>query len=138
MKTYLPEAKKIIKWYLLDAQGVALGRVASRAALLLRDKSNPDYTPFFDRGNAVVIVNASKILLSGRKLLQKRYHSHSGYPGGQRSFSVERLGWQKVLRKAIYGMLPKNKLRDRMITRLYIYEGPEHQFDAQRPVKVEL
>jgi large subunit ribosomal protein L13 len=138
MKTFLPSAKKEAKWFLINAQNIALGRICTRAAIILRGKDSPDYTPFFESGNRVVITNASQALLTGRKLRQKTYFSHSGYPGGQKIRTVEKMGWKKVVRNAVYGMLPKNRMRDKLIINLYVYEGPEHEQISQKPVEVKI
>jgi len=138
MKTYLPKAQKVSEWFLIDATNIPMGRLAETAAKILRGKNAPDYTPFFDRGDSVVIINAEKVKLTGKKLAQKTYFSHSGYPGGEHYKSIEKMGWQKVIRSAVYGMLPKNKLRDKQIIRLYTYEGPEHTHTSQNPKVIEV
>ena len=138
MKTLLPEAKKLANWYLLDAENIPLGRLATRAALTLRGRYSPQYTPFLDRGDNIIIINAEKVKLTGKKYSQKSYFSHSQYPGGEKHRSLSKIGWQKVIRHAVYGMLPKNRLRNKMIIRLHVIEGSEHRFAAQKPEKLEL
>ena len=125
MSTYFPKAGEIArKWYVVDASGLALGRVASQVARILMGKENPKYTPFLDTGDHVVVINADKIRLTGNKIEQKVYHSHSGYPGGLKTVPVKRVRETRpewVVREAILGMLPKNKLQARRAKKLRVY-----------------
>jgi large subunit ribosomal protein L13 len=137
MKTYSAKPGEIVReWYLVDAQGQTLGRLATQIADTLRGKRKPQYTPHVDTGDFVVVVNAEKIAVTGNKLDQKRYYRHSGYPGGLRSRTLrdqlERRPTE-VLRTAVRGMLPKNRLARRQLTKLKIYAGPEHPHEAQNP-----
>jgi large subunit ribosomal protein L13 len=142
MKTYSAKPKELEqRWYLVDAEGQTLGRLATRIADTLRGKQKPEYTPHVDTGDFVVVVNAEKITVTGKKLEQKRYYRHSGYPGGLRSRTLaEQLDRRptEVLRKAVKGMLPRNRLADRQITKLKIYAGPEHPHRAQNPQPLAL
>jgi large subunit ribosomal protein L13 len=137
MKTYSAKPKEIEqRWYLVDAEGQTLGRLATRIADTLRGKRKPQYTPHVDTGDFVVVVNAEKIAVTGQKLEKKRYYRHSGYPGGLRSRTLaEQLERRptEVLRDAVKGMLPRNRLARRQITKLKIYAGPEHPHGAQNP-----
>jgi large subunit ribosomal protein L13 len=124
------------RWHLVDAEGQTLGRLATRIADTLRGKDKPQFTPHVDTGDFVVVVNAEKIAVTGKKLDDKMYHRHSGYPGGLRSRSLrEQLERQptEVLRKAVKGMLPRNRLGRAQIKKLKIYAGPEHPHGAQAP-----
>src|SRR5438128_10123678 len=124
------------RWYLVDAEGQTLGRLATRIADTLRGKGKPAYTPHVDTGDFVVVVNAEKIRVTGNKLDQKRYYRHSGYPGGLRSRTLrEQLDRrpEEVLRKAVKGMLPRNRLASAQLRKLKIYAGPEHPHAAQNP-----
>ena len=128
-------------WYLVDAEGQTLGRLATRIADTLRGKGKPEYTPHVDTGDFVVVVNAEKIQVTGNKLDQKMYHRHSGYPGGLRSRTLrEQLERRptEVLRKAVKGMLPRNRLGRAQIGKLKIYVGPEHPHEAQSPEPLKL
>lgn len=124
------------RWHLIDATDKVLGRVATEAATLLTGKNKPGYAPFLVTGDHVVIINAEKVRLSGQKLDQKVYRRHTGYPGGLREITVRRLLATKpeeVIKGAVSGMLPKNKLRKQLERRLRVYSGPEHPHAAQRP-----
>jgi large subunit ribosomal protein L13 len=137
MKTYSAKPKEIEQqWYLVDAEGQTLGRLATRIADTLRGKRKPEYTPHIDTGDFVVVVNAEKIAVTGKKREDKIYYRHSGYPGGlrERTFAeeIERRPTE-VLRKAVKGMLPRNRLARRQLTKLKIYAGPEHPHGAQNP-----
>jgi large subunit ribosomal protein L13 len=128
-------------WYLIDAEGQTLGRLASRIAPILKGKHKPIYTPHLDCGDFVVVVNAEKVRVTGRKLDQKFYHRHSGYPGGLTSINLrDQLARypERVLQAAIRGMLPKNKLGRRMIKKLKVYAGDSHPHQAQNPRPLEL
>ena len=143
MSTYTVKAGEIErKWWVVDADGATLGRLATRIASALRGKHKVAFTDHLDVGDAVVVVNATKIRVTGKKLQQKIYARHSGYPGGFRSETLERLlsrRPEEVIRRAVRGMLPRNRLGDRMIRKLYVYAGPDHPHTAQRPesMKVE-
>jgi large subunit ribosomal protein L13 len=124
------------RWYVVDAEGQTLGRLATRIADTLRGKNKAQYTPHVDTGDFVVVVNAEKIAVTGKKLDEKLYHRHSGYPGGLRTRTLrEQLDRRptEVLRKAVKGMLPRNRLARAQLTKLKIYAGPEHPHDAQAP-----
>jgi large subunit ribosomal protein L13 len=137
MKTYTAKPKEIEqRWYLVDAEGQTLGRLATRIADTLRGKRKPEYTPHIDTGDFVVVVNAEKIAVTGKKRDDKVYYRHSGYPGGLRERTLgEELERRptEVLRTAVKGMLPRNRLARRQLTKLKIYAGPEHPHGAQNP-----
>lgn len=129
------------EWVLIDAENEILGRMASKAAVLLRGKHKPNYTPHVDCGDNVIIINAEKIRLTGDKWNAKEYIRHSGYPGGQRSLTATELMAKKptaMVEKAIKGMLPKTKLGADLFRNLYVYEGSEHDQEAQKPKKINL
>ncbi len=142
MKTYNAKPGEVErKWVVLDAEDQVLGRLATKAASLLMGKHKPEYTPHVDTGDFVVVVNASAVKLTGRKLDQKAYYRHTGYPGGIRSRSArevlaKRPDW--MVREAVKGMLPKNVLGRRLITKLKVYAGAEHPHLAQKPAAVTL
>jgi large subunit ribosomal protein L13 len=142
MKTYSAKPAEITRdWYLVDADGQTLGRLATAIADTLRGKRKPIFTPHVDTGDFVVVVNAEKIVVTGSKLDQKRYYRHSGYPGGLRSRTLrEQLERRptEVLRTAVKGMLPKNKLARHQITKLKIYAGPDHPHASQNPQPLKL
>ena len=142
MKTYTAKPGEITRdWYVVDAEGQTLGRLATQIADTLRGKTKPQYTPHVDTGDFVVVVNAEKIAVTGQKLDQKRYYRHSGYPGGLRSRTLrEQLDRRptEVLRKAVKGMLPKNRLARQQLTKLKVYAGPEHPHGAQAPKPLEV
>ena len=137
MKTWNAKAEDVERrWYVVDAEGQTLGRLATRIADTLRGKGKPQYTPHVDSGDFVVVVNAEKVAVTGNKLDDKRYYRHSGYPGGLRVRTLrEQLDRQptEVLRKAVKGMLPRNRLARRQITKLKVYAGPQHPHEAQNP-----
>jgi large subunit ribosomal protein L13 len=137
MKTYSAKPGEVTReWYLVDAEGKTLGRLATQIADTLRGKRKPQFTPHVDTGDFVVVVNAEKIQVTGNKLDQKRYYRHSGYPGGLRSRTLrEQLERRptEVLRVAVKGMLPKNRLARQQLTKLKIYAGAEHPHEAQNP-----
>jgi large subunit ribosomal protein L13 len=142
MKTY--QAKNTERdrtWVVVDAEGKTLGRFATQIADLLRGKRKPTYTPHVDVGDFVVVVNAEKIRVTGNKLNDKRYWRHSGYPGGIRSRTLsEMLDRQpeEVIRKAVKGMMPRNRLSRQQLTKLKVYAGPEHPHEAQSPTEMEI
>jgi large subunit ribosomal protein L13 len=142
MKTYTAKPGEITRdWYVVDAEGKTLGRLATQIADTLRGKTKPQYTPHVDTGDFVVVVNAEKISVTGQKLDQKRYYRHSGYPGGLRSRTLrEQLDRRptEVLRKAVKGMLPRNRLARQQLTKLKIYAGPEHPHEAQAPKPLQV
>jgi len=138
MKTYMakPLDIKERKWYTLDAEGKVLGRLAVEAARILRGKHKPDFTPHVDTGDFVIVINAEKIVLTGNKLMGKKYIRHSGYPGGLKVVSYNTLLKTKpelAVEKAIKGMLPHNRLGADMARKLKVYKGPEHPHQAQKP-----
>ena len=142
MKTYTAKKGEIAReWYLVDADGQTLGRLATRIADTLRGKGKPEYTPHVDTGDFVVVVNAEKIAVTGKKLDDKIYYRHSGYAGGLRSRPLRdelQRRPTEVLRRAVKGMLPRNRLARKQLTKLKIYAGPEHPHQAQAPEPLEL
>ena len=142
MKTYAPRARDIERrWYVIDADGAVLGRLASEVAKLLRGKHKPIFAPHADTGDHVIVINARGVRLSGSKLEGKLYHHHSGYPGGLKTVKYGRLMSERptlVVEKAVRGMLPKNRLGRKMIGKLSVYEGAEHPHAAQSPVPLGL
>lgn len=142
MKTVVPSKGEIQRqWHVIDAEDQVLGRVASRAATLLMGKHKPSYTPFLDTGDHVVVINAAKIRLTGRKEEAKIYRWHSGYPGGLREVAAKKLRAtqpHKMLEQAISGMLPKTKLGKQMYRKLKVYAGDKHPHQAQKPVALSL
>jgi large subunit ribosomal protein L13 len=142
MKTWNAKPNELEKrWYVVDADGQNLGRLATRIADTLRGKRKPEFTPHVDTGDFVVVVNAEKVAVTGNKLEQKRYYRHSGYPGGLRSRTLaEQLQRRptEVLRRAVKGMLPRNRLGRAQLLKLKVYAGPEHPHEAQRPEPLPL
>ena len=142
MKTAIPSASGIERlWHLIDADNAVLGRLASKAAMLLMGKHKPSYTPFLDTGDHVVVVNAAKVRLTGRKEEQKLYRRHSGYPGGlteTKARVVRQARPARMVEEAIQGMLPKTKLGKQMYRKLQVYAGPKHPHQAQKPVELTL
>ena len=141
-KTYSPKAKEITRaWYVIDADGAVLGRLASEVAKILRGKHKPTYAPHLDTGDHVIVVNAAKVRLTGGKELKKVYYRHSGYPGGIKEVPFERLMAdrpERVVEKAVKGMLPKTRLGRQMGGKLRIYKGPEHEHSSQKPTPLRL
>jgi large subunit ribosomal protein L13 len=137
MKTFVPKKNEIErKWWLIDADGKVLGRLATEISILLQGKRNPEFVRFMDSGDFVVVINAEKVVVTGKKLEQKKYYSHSGYPGGIREKTLKELlekNPEDVLRKAVRGMIPKNKLGRAMHKKLKVYAGPDHPHEAQMP-----
>ena len=137
MKTYMPSGKNIQrKWYVVDAEGQTLGRLASQVAAVLRGKNKPEFTPFLDMGDYVIVVNADKVKLTGKKLDKKIYSTHTGQPGGLRETPYRLLMQTKpelAVKQAVKGMLPKNTLGRNMFKKLKVYAGPEHGHEAQQP-----
>jgi large subunit ribosomal protein L13 len=142
MKTYQAKKEEIDhKWYVVNAEGKVLGRLSTELAKILRGKNKPIYTPHVDTGDFVVVVNAGKVTLTGKKLKDKIYYHHTGYPGGIKEMSAEKLLAKKpteMIRMAVRGMLPKNSLGRQMLRKLKIYAGPNHPHEAQQPVSLEL
>jgi large subunit ribosomal protein L13 len=141
-KTYVAKpTDREREWVLVDANGKTLGRLATQIADVLRGKRKPQYTPHVDTGDFVVVINAEKIAVTGKKRTDKRYYRHSGYPGGLRSRSFEEMlarRPEEILRLAVKGMLPRNRLARKQITKLKIYAGPEHPHIAQKPRVLEM
>ena len=136
MKTYLPKPGENQQWLLIDAEDKILGRVAAEAASLLRGKHKPTYTPFLDSGDCVVIINADKIRVTGKKLEDKMYYRHSGYRGGMRECNLQQMMDKhptRALTLAITGMLPHNSLGRKLATHVRVYAGPDHEQTAQNP-----
>ncbi|MDD3653269.1 MAG: 50S ribosomal protein L13 [Desulfotomaculaceae bacterium] len=138
MKTYMakPLDIKERKWYILDAEGKVLGRLATEAARILRGKHKPDFTPHVDTGDHVIVINADKIVLTGNKLANKKYIRHSGFPGGLKEVSygiLMKSRPEKIVEKAIRGMLPHNRLGVDLARKLKVYRGSEHPHQAQKP-----
>ena len=142
MNTFVPKKDDIErKWYIVDAEGQVFGRVASQVASILRGKNKPYYTPNMDTGDYVIIINADKLVLTGKKLDQKVYYHHSGYAGGLKETKYRKLMAEKpefAIRRAVVGMLPKGPLGRQMAKKLKVYAGPEHEHAAQKPEKYEL
>jgi len=129
------------QWVVVDADGQTLGRLASKVAKLLRGKYKPDFTPHVDCGDNVIVINAEKINLTGKKWTDKSYIRHTGYPGGQRSLTATEVFEKdptRLISKSVKGMLPKNKLGAAILRNLYVYEGAEHQQEAQKPNAINL
>lgn len=141
MKTYMAQPATVqMKWYVVDATGMVLGRLASQVAAVLRGKNLPDFTPNVDTGNHVIVINCDKVILTGKKLEQKMYRRHSNYPGGLKEMTYEKLMATKpefAVFKAIKGMLPHNTLGSVMISKLKVYSGSEHNHQAQMPVELK-
>ena len=142
MKSYMARPQEVErKWHVIDAEDKTLGRLASEIARILRGKNKPQYTPHVDTGDFVVVVNADRVKVSGRKAEQKLYRRHTGYPGGLRETSYEQMMDRKptdILRKAVWGMIPKTRLGRQQFKKLKIYAGPEHPHEAQRPEPYEV
>ena len=142
MNTQFPSKGEIVRqWHVLDAQDLVLGRVASTVALLLMGKHKPTYTPFLDTGDHVIVINAAKVRLTGRKDEQKLYRHHTGYPGGLIEIGARKVRATRptrMIEDAISGMLPKNKLGKQMYRKLKVYAGDKHPHQAQQPVPLEL
>ena len=142
MRTFSAKKEEIDRdWYVVDAEGQTLGRLASRIATVLKGKHKPIYTPHLDCGDFVIVVNADKVRVTGRKMDQKFYYHYSGYPGGLSAISLrDQLGRypERVLQAAVKGMLPKNRLGRQMLKKLKVYAGEEHPHQAQQPKPLEL
>jgi len=141
-KTVSANAATVEKnWVVVDAEGQTLGRLASKVALLLRGKRKPNYTPHVDCGDNVIILNAEKVVLSGNKMTDKTYVWHTGYPGGQRTTNPESMMAkfpERVVEKAVKGMLPKNRLGAQLFRNLHVYAGAEHKHEAQQPTAINI
>ena len=142
MKTFSAKPHEVEReWFVVDAQGRTLGRLATQIATLLRGKHKPIYTPHVDCGDHVIVVNADKINVTGQKLDQKIYYRHSGYPGGLKQVTLRRrlqTHPERVIESAVRGMLPKNRLGRKMFKKLKVYAGPNHPHEAQQPMPLEL
>ena len=140
--TYMAKPNEVErKWYVIDAEGKTLGRLASEVAILLRGKHKPQFTPHIDTGDFVIVINASKVVLTGKKLQKKMYYRHSSYPGGLKTTSAGDMLQKKperMLELAVFGMLPKNRLGDSLKTKLKVFSGSEHPHQAQKPEVWEL
>ena len=142
MKSYMQKKETVErKWYVIDAEGKSLGRVAALAATYLRGKHKPTYTPHIDCGDNIIIINAEKVALTGNKLNNKMYYNHSQYLGGLRERTakemIERYP-EEMIERAVKGMLPKGRLGRQMYKKLFVYAGPEHKHEAQKPTVIEL
>ena len=142
MKTYMPnEAAIERKWYVVDATGLTLGRLASEVAKVLRGKNKPIFTPHADTGDYVIVVNTEKIVVTGKKMSDKIYYRHSDYVGGMKEATIKEMldkKPEKVVELAVKGMLPKGPLGRKMYTKLFVYAGPEHKHAAQKPEELKL
>ena len=142
MSTFMQKKEKIErKWYLIDAEGETLGRLATKAATILRGKHKVTYTPHVDCGDYVIVVNASKVNLTGKKLSDKMYYNHSGYPGGLRERTAKEMVEnypEEMVERAIKGMLPHGRLGRQMGKKLFVYAGPEHEQTAQKPERISV
>ena len=142
MDTFMAKKSDVIRnWYVIDAEGKNLGRVATKAATILRGKHKAIYTPHVDCGDYVIIINAEKVNLTGNKLDQKMYYNHSGYPGGLRERNAKEMIEnypEEMMERAIKGMLPKGRLGRAMGKKLFVYRGSEHKHEAQKPIVMEL
>ena len=142
MRTFSAKPHEVERsWFVVDAENQTLGRLASRIATVLRGKHKPIYTPHVDCGDYVVVINADKVRVTGRKMEQKMYYRHSGYPGGLRSVTLKKqleTFPERVLESAVRGMLPKNRLGRQMYKKLKVYAGPNHPHEAQQPTQLEL
>ncbi|MBX6342630.1 MAG: 50S ribosomal protein L13 [Thermomicrobiaceae bacterium] len=142
MKTYSPKASEIKRrWYIVDAEGKTLGRLATQVAMILRGKHKPTYAPHMDTGDYVIVVNADKVKVTGKKVTDKIYYRHSGYPGGFRQTPFADMIKKHPTRpveKAVRGMLPKNALGDAMFRKLKVYAGPNHPHVTQRPIELRI
>ena len=142
MKTYMAKAETVErKWYVVDAAGIPLGRLASKVASILRGKNKPTFTPNVDTGDFVIVVNSDKVVLTGKKLDDKFYRYHTGYIGGLKEISYKKMIAEKsdlAVYEAVKGMLPKNSIGRKMLKKLRVYRGAEHEHAAQKPEVIEL
>jgi len=141
MNTFMQKKETVErKWYVIDAEGVALGRLATKVATVLKGKHKPTYTPHIDCGDYVIVVNAEKVKLTGKKLTDKKYYNHSGYPGGLRERTAKTMIAQypeEMIERAVNGMLPKGRLGRAMSKKLFVYAGPDHKHAAQQPLEMK-
>ncbi len=142
MKSYMAKPENVErKWYVVDASGMSLGRLASQVAMILRGKNKPTFTPNVDTGDYVIVINCDKVVLTGKKLEKKYYRYHTGYVGGLKEIRYDKLMATKpefVVKHAVKGMLPKNTIGRHMLTKLFVYAGSEHKQQAQQPVELKL
>lgn len=142
MRTYSPKAGDVdAKWHVVDADGIVLGRLASQVAILLRGKHKPTFAPNFDNGDYVIVINAEKVVLTGNKWTEKTAYHHSGFPGGLKATSYQEMREkqpEKIIEKAVKGMMPHNRLSKQQLTKLKVYAGPEHPHAGQNPEVFEL
>lgn len=141
MKSFMQKPEDVVRaWHVVDAEGKTLGRLATKIAMVLRGKVKPEFTPHVDMGDHVIVINAAKVSVTGKKLQDKEYQYYSGYPGGQKSFNLAYMLERKpeeVFRRAVWGMLPKNVIGRRMIKRLNVYSGTDHPHQAQKPQELK-
>ncbi len=142
MKTFSAKPAEVRRdWYVVDATGKTLGRLATEVARRLRGKHKPEYTPHVDTGDYLIIINAEKVRVTGNKLKDKMYHHHTGYIGNLKSLSLEQMldkAPERVVQSAVKGMLPRNRLGRQMLGKLKVYAGPEHQHSAQQPIELDI
>ena len=142
MSSYIAKPSEIErKWYVIDAEGKTLGRICTEAATILRGKNKPTYTPFLDCGDYVIVINAEKVHVTGKKAKEKVYKHHTGYPGGLREITFDKLQAKKpeeIIRHAIKGMMPKGPLGRQMYKKLKVYAGPDHKHAAQKPEVLDI
>lgn len=142
MKTYMANPQTVeSKWYIVDGTNMPLGRLASQVASILRGKNKPTYTPHVDTGDHVIVINTDKVILTGKKLSQKKYQYHTGYVGGLKEVGYDKMMSEKsdkAVMLAVKGMLPKNSLGRKMLKKLRVYKGAEHNNEAQKPVAISL
>ena len=144
MKSFIAKPHEVErKWYVIDAENKTLGRLASEVAAILRGKKKPTYTPHVDCGDNVIIINADKFVLTGKKMTDRTYYTYTGYPGGQREHTPASIlakpnGADKLLRRVVKGMLPKNRLGAKLLSNLYVYVGEEHKHEAQSPKAIDI
>jgi len=142
MKTFMEKKESVNrKWYVIDAEGVTLGRLATKVATVLKGKHKPTFTPHVDCGDYVIVVNAEKVKLTGNKLNDKMYYNHSGYVGGLRERNAKTMIEkypEEMIERAVKGMLPKGSLGSKMYTKLFVYAGPDHKHQAQQPTELKV
>ena len=142
MKTFMEKKENVDrKWYVIDAEGVTLGRLATKVATVLKGKHKPIYTPHVDCGDFVIVVNAEKVKLTGNKLNDKMYYNHSGYVGGLRERNAKTMIEkypEEMIERAVKGMLPKNRLGNQIYKKLFVYAGPDHKQSAQKPIELKV
>ena len=142
MNTFMEKKETVErKWYVIDAEGVALGRLATKVATVLKGKHKATFTPHIDCGDYVIVVNADKVKLTGNKLMDKKYYNHSGYPGGLRERTAKTMIEnypEEMIERAVKGMLPKGALGREMSKKLFVYAGPEHKHQAQKPIEMKV